>query len=284
MPDLILKADTFDKQSSKWRKGKDLQSVRDTHWLMPKYDGCHCIIDTTTLEVWTREWKPVRSMDEQARQVAEILGPGLFVQGEAWHPDMDFPAISGTFRRYEQSSLWFMAFNSLTRDEWLEGVSARPYILRYDALAPLGHQALGFALRASHYPERTYGDPAKHAKLWKDGGRHDGAILVDPNAGWQRGRSRNGELIKVKPNETYDLRCIDASVRTGEKTGRDVLVVAVTFNGVVVEVGSGVPHSLKREDVLGKIVEVECMGITPDGSLREPRFKGVRDDKETPDA
>jgi DNA ligase-1 len=34
----------------------------------------------------------------------------------------------------------------------------------------------------------------------------------------------------------------------------------------------------------GKIVEVECMGITPDGRLREPRFKGIRYDKAGTDA
>ena len=35
--------------------------------------------------------------------------------------------------------------------------------------------------------------------------------------------------------------------------------------------------------IVGKIVEVEAMGYTSDGFLREPRFIRVRDDKEIPD-
>jgi ATP-dependent DNA ligase len=45
-------------------------------------------------------------------------------------------------------------------------------------------------------------------------------------------------------------------------------------------VGSGVPHNIDVSELApGAIVEVEAMGLTPDGKLREPRFKGIRYDK-----
>src|SRR5690606_17449379 len=106
----------------------------------------------------------------------------------------------------------------------------------------------------------------------------------DPNAVWFRGDSKVGELIKVKPTLALDLRCVNYGIETGEKTGRKVVTLVVHYRGVETTVGSGVPHDLDPYTVAGKIIEVECLGVTEDGKLREPRFKGVRFDKLEPDA
>jgi hypothetical protein len=56
----------------------------------------------------------------------------------------------------------------------------------------------------------------------------------------------------------------------------------VTYRGVTTTVGSGVPHN--RDDFsIHDIVQIDSMGLTEDGKLREPRFICVRKDKVNPD-
>ena len=126
-------------------------------------------------------------------------------------------------------------------------------------------------------------DPNVAAAKLKATGKYDGAILRDPNAGYKIGLVKNGEIVKVKPVLSLDLVVTDVFTEPGAKTGRPVYSIEVIYKGVKSKVGSGVPH--KREDVpdIGQIAEVECMDITAEGKLREPRFKGIRFDKEQAD-
>jgi DNA ligase-1 len=94
---------------------------------------------------------------------------------------------------------------------------------------------------------------------------------------------KNGEIIKVKPTLSLDLRVLQVHVAEGIKTGRPVHTIDVWYNGVRTRVGSGIPHSFNDVPQAGQIVEIECMGLTLTGALREPRFKGIRLDKEQPD-
>ena len=88
--------------------------------------------------------------------------------------------------------------------------------------------------------------------------------------------------LKMKPVETYDLLVI------GKFGGRGRLKntlggLIVKFNDTEVKVGSGYTDE-EREMFLNnppKIIEVKCKGETEDGSLREPIFVRVRDDKST---
>ena len=64
--------------------------------------------------------------------------------------------------------------------------------------------------------------------------------------------------------------------------------LVLDFRGIEVRAG-GLDYDTRRtwfnnpDSIIGKIVEVECLGVTEDGSLREPRIKGVRHDKIKPD-
>ena len=88
--------------------------------------------------------------------------------------------------------------------------------------------------------------------------------------------------LKMKPVETYDLLVI------GKFGGRGRLKntlggLIVKYNDTEVKVGSGYTDE-ERELFMKnppKIIEVKCKGETEDGSLREPIFVRVRDDKST---
>jgi DNA ligase-1 len=119
-------------------------------------------------------------------------------------------------------------------------------------------------------------------KLAAQGG-YDGLILRDPNAIWAAGPARKGELVKVKPTTSLDLVVTDVMQESGAKTGRPVYTLEVSYRGALTRVGSGVPHILPSGLSIGAIVEIECMAVNPNNTLREPRFKGLRWDKERPD-
>lgn len=287
----ILKAVEFSKLSAKFKKqyANEQALFAAGWWLQPKFDGCYAEfhIDNRgvpTARANTRTDEPIRSCQHIIDELVAITPKGsqcVYV-GELWThaADMRFPQISGEVRRHSPSTdLQFMAFDLLPPG--LE--TTEPYKLRYTRLAELLDIWNSQIIYLAPTINRNVLDPVVAAAKLKATGKYDGAILRDPNAGYKIGLVKNGEIVKVKPVISLDLLVTDVFTEPGAKTGRPVYSIEVVYRGVKSKVGSGVPHS--RDDVpnIGQIAEVECMDITADGKLREPRFKGIRFDKESPD-
>lgn len=286
----ILKAVEFSKLSAKFKKQyKDEQALFDAGWwLQPKFDGCYAEfhIDTRGVPTWranTRTNEPILSCQHIIDNLLARTPPGtqcVYV-GELWCDDhaVKFPEISGWVRRhYAAPKLCLKMFDMLPPG--LE--TTELYQSRYFNM----HERFAYAtaeVSAVHNITRNVNDPNVAAANLKATGKYDGAILRDPDAGYHVGLVKNGEIVKVKPVISLDITVTKVFTEVGEKTGRPVYSIEVEYKGVRSKVGSGVPH--KREDVpeVGQIAEVECMAITADGKLREPRFKGIRFDKEQPD-
>ncbi len=280
---IILKATEFDKQAAAWRKGKRLADLTHTHIAQRKYDGCNLIVNTETQQALSRTGERVRSVQHIIDQAVSLFGRDAVLLGEAWIPGTPFPAISGKFRQHDPATdLVFVVFDLLPAPAFSRGTEYR-YADRLSALQHMlfrAQHAYPNLMLAESYTPGTYGnDPVALAQQWVARGGYDGLILRDPLAGWRPEPSKYGELIKVKPTQSLDLRVVATHTAKGDKTGREVLTLAVEYRGVVTHVGSGVPHSLTGDEAQGKIIEVEFMGLTEDGKLREPRFKGIRDDK-----
>lgn len=115
-------------------------------------------------------------------------------------------------------------------------------------------------------------------------------------------RRRNHAWMKIKAEESTDVPIVGYEEGTGKYEGMlGAIIVAFDQDcyrsgneganhdnrcAVRVNVGSGLSDSQRqsfwesRDDLLGRVIEVEFHEITPDGSLRHPRFKRFRDDKE----
>lgn len=114
------------------------------------------------------------------------------------------------------------------------------------------------------------------------------------------------EWLKLKPEDTLDLRVVGAYPGQKETKYEHCLGgIVVDHNGVEVNVGGGFSDK-EREDIwqayqedmkviadrhltidefvggklIGRLAEVEFSEVTPDGSLRHPRFIRFRDDKD----
>lgn len=81
--------------------------------------------------------------------------------------------------------------------------------------------------------------------------------------------------VKLKPKQTYDVEVLSVTEGTGRHSGR--VGALITSMG---KVGTGLTdRDRERTDWVGKLIEVECMGLTKNGKFRHPRFIRERWDK-----
>ena len=101
---------------------------------------------------------------------------------------------------------------------------------------------------------------------------------------------RNVDWMKMKGQEEEDVVIIGAESGTG-KYDSMLGAIIVDFNGVEVNVGGGFSDEQRvnlwkqhhEGNLVGKVVEVWFHEVTPDKSMRHPRFKWFRDDKDAYD-
>ena len=297
---LIMKAVEHDKLPVKFKKLYPTINALAAAgwWTQKKYDGCMGIammrFDLDACQMLSRtgeDYTPscLHILKELHEAACEQSGSwnNFVVIGEVWLPinQAKFPAISGMFRRKAASKLRFMANDLLPADF----TTTEAYRLRFADLCELlpkldGDNEVGpewfCEVVETHH---TASDPMELALRWQGHGGYDGAIMRDPVAGYTVGTVKAGEIVKVKPVLSLDLKVTNQFREVGKKTGRDVYSIEVVYLGVHSRVGSGIPHSWDEVPPIHSIAEIECLGITEDGKLREPRFKGIRIDKVKPD-
>lgn len=123
-------------------------------------------------------------------------------------------------------------------------------------------------------------------KITDKGG--EGIMLRDPDGYYQCGKRSDG-LLKYKKTQTMDLRIIDFNFGNGKYEGAIGSFVCETDDHSILVNVSGMPDDIHYSDPalwMGKIIEVAYFDIsvnsvTKQKSLRFPRLKRVRNDKNT---
>jgi len=104
---------------------------------------------------------------------------------------------------------------------------------------------------------------------------YEGAVIKSYSYKYKGTRSY--DWMKMKNVDTADLEIVGVFEGTGKYEGQ-LGGIIVDFNGVEVRVGSGFSDSDRvsfwdnQDVIIGQIAEVLYMEVTPDGSLRHPRF------------
>lgn len=291
-----MKAVEYDKLPALFKKSFSFASLETLgFWLQRKYDGCFgkaiirnnraaCAMLSRTGEDYSKSCAHI--LDELFEACRDDEGdafePIVFL-GEVWASGMKFPDISGAFRRQTQGVQKQLCF--VMNDMLLDRMeTTAPYTLRFGHLMSFFNDRVLPNLRfAETYQCGMWSDAMARAVEWQAEGGYDGAILRNPSAGYTFGKVKDGAIIKVKPLLSLDLKIDAIHTEPGEKTGRPVHTIDVTYRGVTTRVGSGVPHN-RAEFSIYDIVQIDSLGLTEDGKLREPRFIAVRHDKSEPDA
>lgn len=258
-----------------------------------KYDGVNgvAVLQGNGDAMLSRTGEVARSCDHILNYLKGRIGKDHVVLGEVWHRKAPQTEISGTFRRHQPGpQLIFAAFDLLTLTEFNTRLSLRPFRERYLKLhSKLAGNESDPAFIAATYNPGTYGPATALAgALGASGaegrGWYDGAILRDPEGLWTAGSGTTGEIIKVKPRASYDVRVLDVNEGLGKNAGTCGALTCqgpkkpFTVRGCVTD-DMAAAWFKDPSLIVGKIIEVECLGITEDGSLREPVMKCVRDDK-----
>lgn len=276
--------------------------LEETYWRQLKYDGCNCVVVSYgggDFQVFSRTGEVVKSMDHLLADL-EKLPAGVYL-GEAWRPHLSFPEISGIFRRQTVKEydplLHLVVFDVLTLEEWEAGYSLYPYAIRYER-AGLRTLWLEYMRVARTWaPEDppvavvpfvgiatdSKAHPLVIANALQNAGGFDGLILRDPEGTWTKGDGGgNGEIIKVKPRLRTSCRVIGWEAGKGKHEGR-IGTLLVEYNGKLQGAGTGLKdheRGIVGYDARwrGRMVEIEALGVTADGYLREPVLLGIRDD------
>lgn len=281
------------------KKYGNIESLTD--WItQPKYDGVMCIINTSKGEAKSRQGEVMLSVPHLVQAAVDAFGKGWVIYLEVYQWATLHKVINGAARRQRpQPQLVGIVFDAIPESRFEAGSDSTPYHERLadltiaiqesdvQVLSPVGTYKADFGIMAAALALKN--DPAN---------AYDGLILRDPMAGWAPGAAKNGEVIKVKPVLSLDLQVTGqyAEHRPTKLGG----YLTVEHNGVPTDVGSGLTQAMLKEIIgtsacdaervaanyerrpghgyVGKIAEIECMGITPDGKLREPRFKSFRFD------
>lgn len=225
----------------------------------------------------------------------------VYIMGEVWRPNCEQPKISGDFRQKNETiyDFQFRIFDMVFASYPLKD---QPYYWRLDQYRDLV---------ATQYPQQPGALESTAPLYWADkvelaqtdspeevartmGPGFDGLVIWDLNGTpLEDKKARDGQAIKFKPNITVDVRCNGGIQGEGKHAGR-LGALTFSYQGKSGSVGTGFSDAQRiafwqalvagaPESPSGQIIEVEAMGLTPDGNLREPRFKGIRFDKQESD-
>lgn len=269
-----------------------LEALPETDWVyQPKFDGCSVMIlvGINVVRIFSREGKECVSLPHVAEHVRKHSAPNMVYFGEAYHPDKEFPEVSGMFRRQRaQPDLQVWLFDAVTLQEFRSGLSSRPYEQRVKAIRSIVDKEAGVL------PSGLF-KSVDDCQDWIDATRNfgyklrlDGMMKKQAAGVWKAGDDSEGRTLKLKDHISVDLRVLDVEEGQGKFHGM-VGRLIVEWRGNPVPVSGGKLTNVERSEmwckpwlIKRKIVEVHALGLTPDGQLREPRFQRIRDDKTEP--
>lgn len=283
---------TFDLMLSSSEK-PDLTTLTYPLLAQPKLDGFRAVF-VPGLGLLGRGGTPVANRRLQFHFASLYQDNNDFVfDGELYSTEISFNEISSILRSEDKpipEHMHYHIFDGMHLSEWKIQRCGRPYVERYRNAEMRVYTKFNEENRLRMVPYKMVNSHI-FAKLYygeclEQG--HEGLMLKDPSAcyHWKRVRLSSGVMMKYKPEVTYDLEIIDVLPgKEGTKYESTTGDIVVNFNGVEVGVGSGLTDALRdeiwanKDAFIGQVVEIMAMEVTPDGSLRHPRFKRMRPDK-----
>lgn len=276
-----------------------IEALVGTHLFDTKMDGVRALAawDGSILTLRNRSGRVMDNYLDLEVHASILPGP-LMLDGEIVAADGKFQTIAWRDKQrggkagvaMQETPAFFVAFDILWHPEQGD-VRHLPYSRRRDLLCGLCNwqhwPAHDMATSGRWLITRTSPDPKFYDEIRARGG--EGVVAKRLNARYEPGRRKSWLKFKSK----HRVTCIATGYEpgNGSRAQFGAMFIAVIGPDGVVDVGrvgSGfnLPTSLQMKKTLDAvqsaeqlpIVEIECLGITRDGKLRQPVFIGPRTD------
>jgi DNA ligase-1 len=195
-----------------------------------------------------------------------------WLDGELYSPGQHFQVTSGQIRNHGNAgNISYYIFDVGVTEPFNKRVEIM------DKLRPLS----GFVKVLPHILIYNEDELLEYFEKALEGGFEG---LVIKTVGHQYQLKRSSDWLKLKAVQSADIPCLEVFEGEGKYQGM-LGGLLCDYEGAIVRVGSGFSdadrmHYWENPDkIIGKTIEVEYHEVTPDGSLRHPRFKGIRIDK-----
>lgn len=237
-----------------------------------KLRGCRGYYRWSDQTIYSRSGKPYRGLSH----ITNALFPfGHDYDGELLVPNIPFEDGSGIVKSHKETpEVHFCIFDA--------PATTIPYRERRGAYLGLKSVTPEFIVVCNDMyisDERNLFGARDYA--FKDG--YEGLVMKDPNSLYSPGYT--SEWLKLKEEaEPIDLEVFDVFEGIGKYSGA-LGGVVVHYNGVPVRVGGGFSDSQRKyyyahpNQIVGHTILVKYQEKTKHGSLRNPIFVEVRDDK-----
>jgi DNA ligase-1 len=277
---------------------KDYDAAKQSFpcWWEPKLDGfrvnVHVDTDNGTVDFVTRSGLSYgETLNHLKDYVLEACEQFAIHHGKPFSRlVLDAEAISGSFAETSSSlrkkskvatDAWLNLFDVVTKEEFDAGKSTNEYEVRRQMLLDiLAVSNPDGALRLSRATlAHSHADLDAAYEFCRD--RGDEGIMVK-DCGHLYETKRSAAWRKRKPEDSREFMVVGSFEGEGKYFGM-LGGLTVDVDGVSVNVGTGLTDKQRadlwpvRFDLPGRLVEVEYMEKTPDGSLRHPRLKRFRD-------
>lgn len=265
--------------------------------VQPKLDGVRVLafVDKFAGEVkfYSRSGKEFHTFDHLKESMLEVASGENVTTAVVF----DGEVISGSFNKtvsevrkkdVQATDAKFFAFDLMTKEDFSsDGPVEFGYVIRYAALKEMiGGRDKSFPVKLlpikyvnSHEEIESYASVVMAKGL-------EGAIIKSPDGHYFK--RRNHAWMKIKAEDSVDVKIVGAEEGTGKYEGM-LGAIIIDHNGVDVNVGTGLSDEQRKDfwtshaagELVGRLCEVGYHEVTPDGSLRHPRFERFRDTLES---
>ena len=260
-----------------------------------KADGVRALLIDRVF--YSRNMKPIRNkmIQKIAKQTPNFLS-NYVLDGEWWAPDTDFNTIQSVVMDADDvlpAKFCHLSWDIMGSNQWRNKACDRQYVERIELLGSTLrrlYSAGGYTpweMRFKRIETYYVGNPFVFANLYSDllAQGHEGVMVKAPNGLYKWGRCtvREGTMFKYKPVFDIDIRIQAIEEGVGKRAGMCGFIVAQVGHRVV-KFGPGkdvndehLRWMLKNaRKLIGKKHDCYHSGMTPDGSLRFPKFRPVR--------
>lgn len=284
---------------------KDLKKVKFPCFFEKKYDGMRCNIymrHDGSIEMRTRNGKVFSGFNDIEREAKEKLVAGFMYDGELIGIKDGFKGIQKLAMKIEENKTGVtLNVYDMVPIEYMDDQNAYAFCIpfqdRRERLEEIfeGKDSGLINLVESFVVNNMEEAEILYASFLEQG--YEGGMFKNTNMYYEKNTAskRSKDMIKLKPSETADLEIlglIEERDVNGNPKGT-LGAITVGYKGFKVNVGSGL-HDDDKDTMwanpklyIGKIAEIEYDAESKNKkgelSLRFPRFKSIREDKDVAD-